>query len=101
MADVIGDRLFLTLVLNFFTVVFIYVVSSSDWRASFRHATVITAPPTHGLLVLGFLGLATLNFCFALILLYLANVWFGTSIGAPHGSEIRRPAVEHRRARVG
>ena len=30
---------------------------------------------------LGFLGLATPNFLLALILLYLANVWFGTSIG--------------------
>jgi peptide/nickel transport system permease protein len=30
---------------------------------------------------IGFLGLATPNFLLALILLYAANVWFGTSIG--------------------
>jgi peptide/nickel transport system permease protein len=30
---------------------------------------------------LGFIGLATPNFLLALILMYLANVWFGTSIG--------------------
>jgi peptide/nickel transport system permease protein len=35
----------------------------------------------HGLTFIGFLGLATPNFLLALILLYFANVWFGTSIG--------------------
>ena len=38
-ADVIGDRLFLTLVLNFFTVAFIYIVVVPD-RRLFRHAPV-------------------------------------------------------------
>jgi peptide/nickel transport system permease protein len=35
----------------------------------------------YGLTFLGFLGLATPNFLFALVLLYFANVWFGISIG--------------------
>ena len=35
----------------------------------------------YGLTLLGFLGLATPNFLLALVLLYFANVWFGTSIG--------------------
>ena len=35
----------------------------------------------YGLTFLGFLGLATPNFLLALVLLYFANVWFGTSIG--------------------
>jgi peptide/nickel transport system permease protein len=35
----------------------------------------------YGLTFIGLLGLATPNFLLALILLYLANVWFGTSIG--------------------
>ena len=35
----------------------------------------------HGLTFIGFIGLATPNFLLALVLLYLANVWFGTSIG--------------------
>jgi peptide/nickel transport system permease protein len=76
--DVIGDRLFLTLVLNFFTVVFIYVVSFpiGVYSATHQYSTA-----DHTLSFLGFLGLATPNFLLALILLYLANVWFGTSIG--------------------
>ena len=35
----------------------------------------------YGLTFLGLLGLATPNFLLALVLMYLANVWFGTSIG--------------------
>ena len=30
---------------------------------------------------LGFLGLATPSFLFALVLVYLAHVWFGISVG--------------------
>lgn len=77
-ADVIGDRLFLTLVLNFFTVLFIYVVSFPIGVYSATHQYSVS---DHTLSFLGFLGLATPNFLLALILLYLANVWFGTSIG--------------------
>jgi peptide/nickel transport system permease protein len=77
-ADVIGDRLFLTLVLNFFTVLFIYVVS---FPIGVYSATHQYSAADHTLSFLGFLGLATPNFLLALILLYLANVWFGTSIG--------------------
>jgi peptide/nickel transport system permease protein len=77
-ADVIGERMFLTMVLNFFTVVFIYVVSFpiGVYSATHQYSTA-----DHTLSFLGFLGLATPNFLLALILLYLANVWFGTSIG--------------------
>jgi peptide/nickel transport system permease protein len=35
----------------------------------------------YGLTFIGFIGLATPNFLLALVLLYFANVWFGTSIG--------------------
>jgi peptide/nickel transport system permease protein len=77
-ADVIGDRMFLTLLLNFFTVLFIYVVS---FPIGVYSATHQYSAADHTLSFLGFLGLATPNFLLALILLYLANVWFGTSIG--------------------
>jgi peptide/nickel transport system permease protein len=77
-ADVIGDRLFLTMVLNFVTVLFIYVVS---FPIGVYSATHQYSAADHSLSFLGFLGLATPNFLLALILLYLANVWFGTSIG--------------------
>jgi peptide/nickel transport system permease protein len=77
-ADVIGDRLFLTLVLNFFTVAFIYIVSFpiGVYSATHQYSAADTS-----LSFLGFLGLATPNFLLALILLYFANVWFGSSIG--------------------
>ncbi len=77
-ADVIGDRLFLTMVLNFVTVLFIYIVSFPIGVYSATHQYSFA---DHGLSFIGFLGLATPNFLLALILLYLANVWFGTSIG--------------------
>ena len=77
-SEVIGDRLFLTLILNFVTVLFIYVVS---FPIGVYSATHQYSAADHSLSFLGFLGLATPNFLLALILLYLANVWFGTSIG--------------------
>ena len=77
-ADVVGDRLFLSVVLNFATIIFIYVVA---FPIGVYSATHQYSWADHGLTFLGFLGLATPNFLLALILMYLANVWFGTSIG--------------------
>ena len=70
--------MFLTMLLNFLTVLFIYVVS---FPIGVYSATHQYSAADHSLSFLGFLGLATPNFLLALILLYLANVWFGTSIG--------------------
>ncbi len=77
-SDVMGDRLLLTMVLNFSTILFIYVVS---FPIGVYSATHQYSWSDHGLTFLGFIGLATPNFLLALILMYLANVWFGTSIG--------------------
>ncbi|MBP0617381.1 ABC transporter permease [Jiella mangrovi] len=77
-ADVVGERMPLTLLLNAATVIFIYLVS---FPIGIYSATHQYSWGDHGLSFLGFLGLATPNFLLALILLYLANVWFGTSIG--------------------
>lgn len=77
-SEVIGDRLFLTLILNFLTVVFVYVVS---FPIGVYSATHQYSAADHALSFVGFLGLATPNFLLALILLYFANVWFGTSVG--------------------
>jgi len=41
----------------------------------------------YGLSLLGFLGIAIPNFMLALVMLYLANVFFGTSIGGLMGPE--------------
>jgi peptide/nickel transport system permease protein len=77
-SDVVGDRLWLSLVLNFSTVIFIYIVS---FPIGIYSATRQYSWGDYGFTLLGFLGLAMPNFLFALILLYYANVFFGTSIG--------------------
>ena len=77
-ADVIGERLLMTLLLNAVTVLFIYLVA---FPIGIYSATHQYSWADYSLSFLGFLGLATPNFLLALILLYLGNVWFGTSIG--------------------
>lgn len=77
-SEVVGDRLWLTIVLNVFTVIFIYLVS---FPIGVYSATHQYSWGDYGLTFLGLLGLATPNFLLALILMYLANVHFGTSIG--------------------
>lgn len=75
---VVGDRMFLTILLTFATTIFIWVVSFPIGIYSATHQYSIG---DYGLTFLGFLGLATPNFLLALVLLYLANQWFGISIG--------------------
>jgi len=77
-ADVVGERLFLTFVVSFSTILFTWAVSFPIGVYSATHQYSWT---DHGLTFLGFLGLATPNFLLALVLLYLGNVWFGASIG--------------------
>jgi len=76
--EVVGDRLWLTFLISFTTILFIWVVS---FPIGIYSATHQYSWGDHGLTLLGFLGLATPNFLLALVLLYFANVWFGTSIG--------------------
>jgi peptide/nickel transport system permease protein len=77
-SEVVGDRVYLSMLVSFATIIFTWIVafpigvysavrqySVGDYIASF----------------IGFLGLATPNFLLALILLYLANTYFGTQIG--------------------
>jgi len=68
----------LSMILNFATVLFVYMMS---FPIGVYSATHQYSWGDHGLTFIGFLGLATPNFLLALILLYFANVWFGTSIG--------------------
>jgi peptide/nickel transport system permease protein len=76
--EVVGDRLLLSMVLNFTTVLFIYIVA---FPIGVYSATHQYSWGDHGLTFLGLIGLATPNFLLALILMYLANIYFGTSIG--------------------
>ena len=77
-SEVVGDRLLLTLILNFTTIIFIWLVS---FPIGVYSATHQYSWGDYGLTFVGFIGLATPNFLLALVLLYFANVWFGTSIG--------------------
>ncbi len=75
---VVGDRLWLSFMVAFATIIFTYAVSFpigiySEVRQYSLGDYVFS--------FLGFLGLATPNFLLALVLLYFANVYFGTSIG--------------------
>ena len=76
--DVVGDRLMLTFVVSFATIVFTYIVA---FPIGIYSATHQYSWSDHALTFIGFLGLATPNFLLALVLLYLANVYFGLSIG--------------------
>ena len=76
--EVIGDRVFLTFLISFATILFTWVIS---FPIAIYSATHKYSWADHGLTFLGFLGLAMPNFLFALILLYFANVWFGISVG--------------------
>ncbi|MBV8100156.1 MAG: ABC transporter permease [Verrucomicrobia bacterium] len=75
---VVGDRLFLTFLVSFTTIIFTYLVAFPIGVYSATHQYSWT---DHFLTLLGFLGLATPSFLLALVLLYLANVYFGISIG--------------------
>ena len=77
-SEIVGDRLLLTLILNFTTILFIWLVS---FPSGIYSATHQYSWGDYGLTFIGFIGLATPNFLLALVLLYFANVWFGTSIG--------------------
>ena len=76
--DVVGDRLLLSFIVSFSTIMFTWAVSFPIGVYSATHQYSVA---DHGLTFIGFLGLATPNFLLALVLLYFANVTFGTSIG--------------------
>src|SRR5205809_2972753 len=76
--QVVGDRLLMTFIVSFTTIIFTYIVAFPIGVYSATHQYSWT---DHGLTLLGFLGLATPSFLLALVLLYLANVYFGISIG--------------------
>jgi peptide/nickel transport system permease protein len=76
--EVIGDRMWLTFVVALATILFTYAVA---FPIGIYSAVRQYSTGDYVLTLIGFLGLATPNFLLALILLYFANIWFGTSIG--------------------
>ncbi len=77
-SDIVGDRVFLTIVLTAATMLFIWIVA---FPIGIYSATHQYSWGDYGLTFLGFIGLATPNFLLALVLLYFANVQFSISIG--------------------
>ena len=75
---VVGDRLFFTMLVAFITIIVTWLIA---FPIGIYSATHQYSWGDYGLTFLGLLGLATPNFLLALLLMYLANVWFGTSIG--------------------
>ena len=77
-SELIGDRLLLTFVISIVTILFTYAVA---FPIGIYTAVRQYSIGDYTLSFIGFLGLATPNFLLALLLLYAANIWFGTSIG--------------------
>ncbi|MBA8841761.1 MULTISPECIES: ABC transporter permease [unclassified Ochrobactrum] len=77
-SDVVGDRLWLTVMVSFFTIIFTWLIA---FPIGIYSATHQYSWADYGLTLIGLLGIAIPNFMFALILMYFANIWFGTSIG--------------------
>ena len=77
---------FLRLSFSFSTILFIYVVS---FPIGVYSAVRQYSIGDYALTFVGFIGLAVPNFLLALALMYLANEWFGTSIGGLVDDELR------------
>lgn len=77
-SELIGSRLFLTMLLSFVTIIFTWLIAFPIGIYSATHKYSIG---DYGFTLFGLLGLATPNFLLALIMMYFAKAWFGTSIG--------------------
>jgi peptide/nickel transport system permease protein len=82
--EVVGDALWLTLLVNLAVVVFVHLVSIP---IAIYSATRQYSVGDYFATFLGYLGLATPNFLLALILLYYMNRWFGVSIGGLYDTQ--------------
>ena len=85
-AEVIGERLPLTLLLAFSTLIFMYVVALPiGIYSAVRQYSI----GDHLFASVGYFGLATPNFLLALILMYLGQQWFGQSVGGLFSPEFQ------------
>ena len=75
---VVGDRLLLTFIVSFTTILFTYIVA---FPIGVYSATHQYSASDYLLTFLGFIGLATPSFLLALVLIYLAHVYLGISVG--------------------
>jgi len=76
--EVVGDRLWLTIVLSVLTILFTWALA---FPIGIYSATHQYSWGDYGLTFLGLIGIAVPNFMLALVMMYFANTWFGISIG--------------------
>jgi peptide/nickel transport system permease protein len=76
--EVVGEALWLTIVVNLAVVVFVHLVAIP---IAIYSATRQYSVGDYAATFVGYIGLATPNFLLALILLFYLNRWFGISIG--------------------
>lgn len=74
----VGDRIFLTIVLTLTTLIFSYLVAVPIGIYSATHQYT---PGDYAATFFGFIGLATPNFLLGLIIMYLLYKYFGLSVG--------------------
>jgi len=77
-SQVVGDRLYLTMLLSICTIVFTWIVA---FPIGIYSAVRQYSIGDHTFTFMGYIGLATPNFLLALVLQYLAKTYFGTSVG--------------------
>ena len=77
-SEVVGERLWLTVMVSTVTIAFTWLIA---FPIGIYSATHQYSWGDYGLTFAGLVGLAIPNFMLALIFMYFANLWFGTSIG--------------------
>jgi peptide/nickel transport system permease protein len=77
-ADVIGDRLSLTIVISLAAIVFTWAVALpiGIYSAVYRYSFL-----DYAFTLVGFIGLAIPGFMLALVVMYLGFAWFGANVG--------------------
>ena len=76
--EVVGDRLFLTILVSVVTIIFTWMVA---FPIGIYSATHQYSWGDYGLTFVGLLGIAMPQFMLAIVMMYFANIWFGVSIG--------------------
>ena len=77
-ADLIGERMMLTIIMETSTIAFIWIVSFVIGVYAATHQYQVG---DYVASFIGFIGLSIPNFLLALVLLYVGKVYFGLSIG--------------------
>jgi peptide/nickel transport system permease protein len=76
--DLVGERLGLTILVSFLTIILTWLIA---FPIGIYSATHQYSWGDYGLSFVGMLGIAIPHFLLALVMMYFANVWFGLSIG--------------------